>query len=63
MVYYKADKTYRIRMQDGTGVQMEHQRTFKTLDGAKQFMHKLEQQVLKATGSKQPWQDVPLAKN
>jgi hypothetical protein len=62
MVYYKADKTYRIRVQDGTGVLVEHKRTFKTMDGAKQFMHRLEQNMLKVSGSKQLWQDVPVKK-
>ena len=63
MVYYKKDKTYRIRMTDSTGMEIEHVRTFKTQDGARQFMIRLEEDVLRVTGSKHQWQDVPMRKN
>lgn len=63
MVYYKKDRTYRIRLQDGSGVEVEHVRTFKTQDGARRFMLRLEEDVLRVTGSKQAWQDVPLTKH
>jgi hypothetical protein len=50
-------------MQDGTGLELVHKRIFKTVDGAKQFMRRLEQDISKLSGSKQAWQDVPVNKN